>query len=48
MTRMRRVALALMFAGGLAVSAPASAYAGGGGDPQGNPGVHCIICWPTL
>jgi len=48
MARFKRVALALVFAGGLAVSAPAPAFADSA-TPQDRPlNGLCIICWPGL
>lgn len=46
MAKMKRVALALVFAGGLAVSAPATANAGDDEASERGPGAQCILCWP--
>lgn len=48
MARFKRVTLALVFAGGLAVAAPASALADGATPKDGPPRGQCIVCWPGL
>lgn len=48
MARFMRVALALVFAGGLAVAAPASAFADSAAPKDGPPRGQCIVCWPGL
>jgi len=48
MARLMRVTLALVFAGGLAVAAPASAFADGTTSQDGPIRGACIICWPGL
>lgn len=44
MARVRRAALVLVFAGGLAMSGTASASAGG--YETSGAGTDCIVCWP--